>query len=54
MTISFVEELSVNVVILFRATMHQTDCWHPALVSGEHMSMNRPICSLINAGQSKI
>ena len=29
-------------------------CWHPALVSGEHISVNRLICSLINAGQSKI
>jgi len=29
-------------------------CWHLALVSGEHISMNRLIYSLINAGQSKI
>jgi hypothetical protein len=32
----------------------QADCWRPALVSGEHISMYRLIYLLVNAGQSKI
>ena len=37
-----------------KATIVDYCCWRPALVSGEHINVNRLIYSFINAGQIKI
>jgi hypothetical protein len=39
---------------IFQGDLFITTYWRPALLSGEYISVNRLIYSLINAGQSKI